>query len=183
MTGHRAASPVTADLSGCGHDSLLPVMEGLGKASTLLCTPPLYGGRDYQAHPPQPAATCALSNRPESVKAGRDFVAETLSAWGMDGLADVAELVVSELITNALRHGVSPARTRPGDSPVRLRLLAQAPFVMCMVTDPGPDIPVLKTSDPAAESGRGLTVVEACSVRWGWHLLDEGGKVVWALLR
>jgi hypothetical protein len=52
-----------------------------------------------------------------------------------------------------------------------------------MVTDPGTGIPVLGAPDPAAESGRGLAVVEACSVRWGWHLLDEGGKVVWALLR
>ena len=54
---------------------------------------------------------------------------------------------------------------------------------MCMVADPGRGIPVLQDSDLAAESGRGLTVVEACCVRWGWHLLDEGGKVVWALLR
>ena len=54
---------------------------------------------------------------------------------------------------------------------------------MCMVTDPERAIPVLRDADPAAESGRGLTVVEACCVRWGWHLLDEGGKVVWALLR
>ena len=61
---------------------------------------------------------------------------------------------------------------------VRLRLLAQAPFVMCMVTDPGSDIPVLRESGPTSESGRGLNVVESCSVRWGWHLLDEGGKVV-----
>lgn len=182
MTGYRAASPVTADLCGSSHDSplLADSAEGLGMASTLLCTPPHAG---VQGHPPQPTATCALSSRPESVKAGRDFIIRTLSGWGMDELADVAELVVSELITNALRHGIPSPRTRAGDHPVRVRLLAQPPFVMCMVTDPGPDIPVLKTSDPAAESGRGLTVVEACSVRWGWHLLDEGGKVVWALLR
>jgi hypothetical protein len=42
---------------------------------------------------------------------------------------------------------------------------------------------VLRESEPTSESGRGLNVVEACSVRWGWHLLDDGGKVVWALLR
>jgi len=101
----------------------------------------------------------------------------------MGGLTDVAELVVSELVTNALRHGI-PATRKPGEQQsVRLRLLAQAPFVMCMVTDLERAIPVIRDADPAAESGRGLTVVEACSVRWGWHLLDEGGKVVWALLR
>jgi anti-sigma regulatory factor (Ser/Thr protein kinase) len=131
----------------------------------------------------QPAATCTLPPGAESVKAGRDFTRATLRDWGMSALTDLAELVVSELVTNALRHGIPTAR-KLGEQPcVRLRLLAQAPFVMCMVADPERSIPMLKDSDPAAESGRGLTVVEACSVRWGWHLLDEGGKVVWALLR
>jgi anti-sigma regulatory factor (Ser/Thr protein kinase) len=133
--------------------------------------------------PDQPAATCALEARPESVKSGRDFTRTTLLDWGMDALADLAELVVSELVTNALRHGVSSSPGRGTGAVVRLRLLAQAPFVMCMVTDPGSQIPVLRDSDLAAECGRGLQVVEACSVRWGWHLLDGGGKVVWALLR
>jgi two-component sensor histidine kinase len=98
-------------------------------------------------------------------------------------LTEAAELVVSELVTNALRHGVPSARRLAGEHPVRLKLLAQAPFVMCMVSDPGAEIPVLREPDLASESGRGLRVVEACSVRWGWHLLDEGGKIVWALLR
>jgi two-component sensor histidine kinase len=117
------------------------------------------------------------------VKAGRDFARVTLGLWDMDALTDLAELVVSELLTNAVRHGVPSARKIVSEHCVRLRLLAQAPFVMCMVTDPGHGIPVLRDSDLAAECGRGLTVVEACCVRWGWHLLDEGGKVVWALLR
>jgi anti-sigma regulatory factor (Ser/Thr protein kinase) len=131
----------------------------------------------------QPTATCTLPANAESVKAGRDFTRATLREWGMGAVTDLAELVVSELVTNALRHGIPAARS-PGERHcVRLRLLAQAPFVMCMVADPARSIPVLKDADPAAESGRGLTVVEACCVRWGWHLLDEGGKVVWALLR
>jgi anti-sigma regulatory factor (Ser/Thr protein kinase) len=132
---------------------------------------------------PQPTATCMLGTWPESVKTGRDFTRATLAEWDMPALADVAELVVSELLTNALRHGVPSARNLVGEHCIRLRLLAQAPYMMCMVTDPGSDIPVLRESEPTSESGRGLNVVEACSVRWGWHLLDEGGKVVWALLR
>lgn len=136
-----------------------------------------------QAGAAQTAATCAFRARPESVRAGREFARSTLRAWGMAALADLAELVVSELVTNALRHGIPSARRITQEAPIRLRLLAQVPFVMCMVTDPGADIPVLRDPGPAAESGRGLNVVESCSVRWGWHLLDEGGKVVWALLR
>jgi anti-sigma regulatory factor (Ser/Thr protein kinase) len=147
----------------------------------LLSAPPLLG--EPATFTIQPAATCALGPQPESVKAGRDFTRVTLRRWDFGDLTDVAELVVSELVTNALRHGVPSARMPAAEQCVRLRLLAQAPFVMCMVTDPGQGIPVIRDSGPAAESGRGLTVVEACCERWGWHLLDEGGKVVWALLR
>jgi anti-sigma regulatory factor (Ser/Thr protein kinase) len=149
--------------------------------STLLSAPPLL--RDETSVIVQPTATCTLGTHPESVKTGRDFTRVTLGLWDMSELTDVAELVVSELVTNALRHGVPVARRLASDHCVRLRLLAQAPFVMCMVADPGHGIPVLQDADLVAESGRGLTVVEACCVRWGWHLLDEGGKVVWALLR
>lgn len=183
MTAHRAASPVTPEVSGPHHDGLPTAgrSEGLCTAPSVICTPSVAGGPGYVV--PQPAASCAFSTRPESVKAARDFTRVTLLDWGMTELTDVAELVVSELLTNALRHGLRSARKPPGDYPIRLRLLAQAPFIMCMVTDPGSEIPVLHDFDPAAESGRGLTVVEACTVRWGWHLLDGDGKVVWALLR
>jgi len=149
--------------------------------SPLLSAPPLlYNAASVTE---QPTATCTLGAQPESVKAGRDFTRVTLGLWDMEALTDLAELVVSELVTNAVRHGVPSARKIVSQHCVRLRLLAQAPFVMCMVTDPGHGIPVLRDSDLDSECGRGLTVVEACCVRWGWHLLDEGGKVVWALLR
>jgi anti-sigma regulatory factor (Ser/Thr protein kinase) len=154
--------------------------EIMPQASSLLSAPLL---ADSASVPVQPAATCTLSPNAESVKTGRDFTRATLREWGMAALTDLAELVVSELVTNALRHGIPSARKLGAEQVVRLRLLAQAPFVMCMVTDPERAIPVLREADTAAESGRGLTVVEACCVRWGWHLLDEGGKVVWALLR
>ena len=65
---------------------------------------------------------------------------------------------------------------------IRLRLLAHAPYLMCMVSDPSPEIPLRRESGPEDPTGRGLQVIESCSSRWGWHLLDEGGKVVWALL-
>ena len=149
--------------------------------STLLSAPPLLC--DAASHTTQPTATCTLGASPESVKTGRAFTRVTLDLWDMATLTDLAELVVSELVTNAVRHGVPSACKTVSEHCVRLRLLAQAPFVMCMVTDPGRGIPVLRDSDIAAENGRGLTVVDACCVRWGWHLLDEGGKVVWALLR
>jgi len=54
----------------------------------------------------QPSATCGLWPVAESVKTGRDFTRAVLSDWGLMDLADTAGLVVSELVTNALRHGV-----------------------------------------------------------------------------
>jgi len=188
MTAHRAALPVTTEVSGMtrvgfrtagAHPGVRPVSHL--QPSQPQGSPP--GAGDTYRPLPQPTATCMLGTRPESVKTGRDFTRATLAEWDMPALADAAELVVSELVTNALRHGIPSACQLASERCVRLRLLAQAPFVMCMVTDPGADIPVLRESGPTSESGRGLNVVESCSVRWGWHLLDDGGKVVWALLR
>jgi anti-sigma regulatory factor (Ser/Thr protein kinase) len=134
----------------------------------------------YQAD--QPAATCELAARPESAKAARDFTRRTLREWQMARLSDVAELVVSELVTNALRHGLLSTRWMPGEHPIRLRLLRQDPYLMCMVTDPDTAGPVRMEPRGDAEGGRGLQVVESCSVRWGWQPQDTG-KVVWALLQ
>jgi hypothetical protein len=184
MTAHRAASPVTTEASGVSRVGFLGAgtPQGLRPSSHSLPSHPQAGRVSYSPAA-QPSATCQLGPRPESVKVGRDFTRATLLDWDLSALTDLAELVVSELVTNALRHGVPSAHKLVSEHCIRLRLLAQAPFVMCMVTDPGHDIPVLRASGPTCESGRGLNVVESCSVRWGWHLLDEGGKVVWALLR
>jgi hypothetical protein len=196
MTAHRAALPVTAGVNGASRVGFLTASapQGLRHSSHLLPAQPQAVSAGCPP-PAQPSAACPLGARPESVKTGRDFTRATLLDWDLSALTDPAELVVSELVTNALRHGVPSARRLVSEHRltsehcltsepcIRLRLLAQAPFVMCMVTDPGHEIPVLRESGPTCESGRGLNVVDSCSVRWGWHLLDEGGKVVWALLR
>ncbi|HEV2370603.1 MAG TPA: ATP-binding protein [Streptosporangiaceae bacterium] len=172
MTGQPTASPLMAEVGGLSPAALLH--------SVALRA-------DSGAHATewvgQPAATYLLGTASDSVGSGRQFVRDTLREWCLGDLTDVAELVASELVTNALRHGLPSARRSPIERPVRLGLLGHAPYVLCTVTDPGCALPVLREVDLAAESGRGLTVVDACSVRWGWHPLDEGGKVVWALLR
>jgi anti-sigma regulatory factor (Ser/Thr protein kinase) len=136
-----------------------------------------------------PVAVCELAAAPESAKAARDFTGSTLQRWGLE--IDTAELVVSELVTNALRHGMLSAPRMLGEHPVALRLLCNAPYLICMVTDPGRTGPVRVDTSASAECGRGLQVVEACSVQWGWGPLGDGpngswpasaGKVVWALL-
>jgi anti-sigma regulatory factor (Ser/Thr protein kinase) len=131
----------------------------------------------------RPAATCALPPQPESARRAREFTRITLQDWGMPDRIDVAELVVSELVTNSLRHGLLSAQWMPGEHPIGLTIVRLEPYLMCMVTDPGLTCPIRIDSCASAESGRGLQVVEACSVRWGWEPMAGDGKVVWALLR
>ena len=130
-----------------------------------------------------PAAACPLPAAPESARRARDFTKITLDDWGMAAQVDVAELVVCELVTNSLRHGLLSSRWMPDEHPIGLTLLRRDPYLMCMVTDPEPSGPVPMEVSGSAESGRGLQVVEACSEAWGWQLVEGAGKVVWALLR
>jgi anti-sigma regulatory factor (Ser/Thr protein kinase) len=128
-----------------------------------------------------PAATCALGAEAESARRAREFTRLTLRDWGL--ACDVAELVVSELVTNSLRHGLLSAQWMPGEHPIGLTILRRDPYLMCMVSDPGSKHPVRIESGAGGEGGRGLQVVESCSVRWGWQPVAGEGKVVWALLQ
>src|SRR5215467_8527869 len=95
----------------------------------------------------------------------------------MAAVSDDAELVVSELVTNALRHGLCGSGAPGpdgGGQVVGLRLMIQAPHLICMVTDPSREIPLRRDSDLLDATGRGLCVIESCSSRWGWRLLDGG---------
>jgi hypothetical protein len=130
-----------------------------------------------------PTATCGLPAAPESARLARDFTKLTLDEWEMAAHVDVAELVVCELVTNSLRHGLLSSTWMAEEHPIGLTLLRRDSYLMCMVTDPEPIGPVLMEASASAEGGRGLQVVESCSEAWGWQPVDGAGKVVWALLR
>jgi anti-sigma regulatory factor (Ser/Thr protein kinase) len=121
---------------------------------------------------------------PESARAARDFTKSTLREWGLDGLAQEAALVASELVTNAIRHGACCVAVDDGQEQGRVELSwqRQASRVICMVTDRSPRPPVLSEADTDAESGRGLQVVEALAATWGWMMLGARSKAVWAAL-
>lgn len=142
--------------------------------------------------------TCTLPAARDSVKIARDFARTTLRWWALADLCDDVEVVVSELVTNALCHAVSLGGDnsfggdrashdlwrgfmQDGERPIRVRLLRKVPHIMCLVADPSDEVPIRKEPDYIAEAGRGLHVVEAMSRRWGWARLNGGGKVVWAL--
>ena len=139
--------------------------------------PPTLGGCQIASCPLDPGATAP--------GAARDFTRQILGSWGLLVLAEDAAVIVSELVTNALCHGVcdtNPGRDGPAHDRVELILLRRAGEMVCAVTDPGAGHPVLGTTDPAAEAGRGLCVIEALAASWGWTRLDAHKKAVWATL-
>ncbi|MFI8517826.1 ATP-binding protein [Streptomyces sp. NPDC085481] len=137
------------------------------------------------------SASCALPPRYEAVRGARKFTRQTLTNWDLAERFDDVALVVSELVTNALRHAVppdaAPAYEEGLNPPVRLHLMRWASRLVCAVRDPSRHSPEAREGDEdfAAESGRGLFLVESFSDSWGWHPLAGTlhGKVVWALFR
>ena len=100
-----------------------------------------------------------------------------LREWGLSAdMAEAAELVVSELVTNALEHGSAgiPAT-------VRIWLSSDGGGVAVRVWDASPRPPVRMDAGAEADSGRGLMIVTALSTDWGFSAADPG-KVVWAVI-
>jgi anti-sigma regulatory factor (Ser/Thr protein kinase) len=116
-----------------------------------------------------------------AAKAAREYSERVVRGWGLELLADDAAVIVSELVSNAIRHGVN-GRNDPACDCIELILWRRPGQIICAVTDPGTGTPVVANPDPLAEQGRGLHVVEALSVTWGWTRLSAPGKAVWAAL-
>ncbi|MFF8610279.1 ATP-binding protein [Streptomyces sp. NPDC015346] len=138
------------------------------------------------------SASCALPPRFEAVRGARKFTQSTLAQWDLTERFDDVALVVSELVTNALRHALpadAPQASREDgqNPPVRLHLMRWTGRLVCAVRDPSHRSPETRSGeeDGAAEGGRGLFLVDSFSDGWGWHPLAGTlhGKVVWALFR
>jgi anti-sigma regulatory factor (Ser/Thr protein kinase) len=105
----------------------------------------------------------------------RAFVPGVLADWGLGRLRQDAELVASELVTNALRV----ARGK-----VRVRLVLLDCSMILEVWDPAVALPsVPLAAAPDSECGRGMLIVETLSAQWSTYCAAEGGKWVWAELR
>jgi Histidine kinase-like ATPase domain len=129
---------------------------------------------------PSQVAIRTAHGRPEAVRDAREFTAATLAEWGVAERHDDIVIVVSELLTNALRHaGPSPV-TAPAHCQARLGLLLRGPCLLCAVADASDQVPVRHEPDCLAETGRGLHVIAALADDWGCTAPGPAGKVVWA---
>lgn len=113
-----------------------------------------------------------------AARMARHFTAAMLQSWSMPDIADDAALAVSELVTNAVRHGL--CRPTTPSCPARLLLFGSHRALLCVVTDPSSAPPLPREPDYAAETGRGLQVVAGLSKMWGWTPIRPSGKAVWA---
>jgi hypothetical protein len=119
-----------------------------------------------------------------SISTARAFTVRTLEKWGAENRGNDAAAVVTELMTNALRHALAelPADGQASRTwPIRLGLADAGAYVICAVADPSASLPAPRRPDWQDEGGRGLLVVGSLSDQWGCCTAPDGrGKVVWA---
>jgi anti-sigma regulatory factor (Ser/Thr protein kinase) len=121
-----------------------------------------------------------LSVDPLSAAFARRHVGRVLASWGRGELIEAAELVISELVTNALKAAVgSPAVADPY---IWIGLHQANGRVVLEVWDPCRTPPRRVDAGPDALGGRGLLLVEDLAAEWGYRWPRTGGKVVWAAL-
>lgn len=143
--------------------------------------PPFMTHRGNVANDPWPLQDfLELGALASAVPCARLHARQVLWEWGLARLGESSGLLVTELITNAVK--ASRAVT-PG-SPVRLWLMSDLARVLILVWDASPQPPLRINASGEAENGRGLILVEAISEQWGWYGRDDiNGKFVWAIAR
>jgi hypothetical protein len=139
-----------------------------------------------------------LGALPGAVPCARLHARLVLTEWGQAQAGDSVELIVSELMTNALRACTDPVAGRPGydaegrQLPLGLRLASDRRQVLVEIWDGNMAPPVPGQTSLDGETGRGLLMVEAVSSRWGYYYParqsrgtapdERAAKVVWALI-
>ncbi|WP_241562037.1 ATP-binding SpoIIE family protein phosphatase [Streptomyces hoynatensis] len=122
----------------------------------------------FEGIAPEAVAFRRLDPRAESVREARRMVRESLERWELEEIEDAVELLISEVVTNAVRYA---------ERPVTVRLL-RTDVLRCEVGDDVPQLPRLRQAGPADEGGRGLYLVQRLARQWGATRLSTG-KLVW----
>ncbi|WP_271220008.1 ATP-binding protein [Streptosporangium carneum] len=130
-----------------------------------------------------------LAAHPIAPSFARRLVERVLAKWGMEELETVANLVMTELVTNAVNAtgGDTSAFSKEGDISgipqcVRAGLHRMGDAVVIEVWDASRTPPKLAEASLDDECGRGLRIVDDLAAAWGYRWLSSGGKVVWARL-
>ncbi len=134
---------------------------------------------------PLSSAMPSLAALPTVPAVVRAFVRAMLSAWHMDSLTENAELIASELASNAVAASTDsdgqPVYISGHMPVVQVCLLTDGVRTLLEVWDQAPGIPVIRDAAGCEESGRGLVLIDAIADRWGWNpATGRPGKVVWA---
>lgn len=160
-----------------GEDTLLPAQRGRPAPSRSAPSITPDWGLELGISTADFAAR-AFTCDPDSLKTVRRFILQTISAWGLNGLADDLTTVVNELTTNAVQH----ALPSPGEEQLKgwLGIARTGSTVVCAVTDPSPTPPSPRPLEYLADTGRGLLIVDALSSQWGYATSAPTGKTVWA---
>ncbi|MFF3763701.1 SpoIIE family protein phosphatase [Streptomyces sp. NPDC001922] len=114
-------------------------------------------------------ASWDLSDDPAIVAEARHMTGRKLADWGLEAAVFTTELIVSELVTNAVRYGTPP---------ISLRIIRDRTLI-CEVSDGTSTSPHLRRARSTDEGGRGLFLVAQCAQRWGTRY-TAGGKTIWA---
>lgn len=126
----------------------------------------------------QHVSSLELAALPTAAACGRVHTKEVLWEWKLDQLADDAETLVSELLSNAIKA----SQSAQGAGLVALWLLADRERLVIEVWDQDPNDPRPRQVDHESEHGRGFMVIEALSNRWGYRRVSASLKVVWCEL-
>ncbi|MFF8974259.1 SpoIIE family protein phosphatase [Streptomyces sp. NPDC014995] len=119
--------------------------------------------------PPSCVAEWGVPSDPAGVPSVRARCRETLRGWGLEEFGFSTELILSELVTNAIRYGVPPVKVR----------LLYGRCLICEVSDGSSTSPRLRRATTTDEGGRGLFLVAQFAQRWGTRYTARG-KVIWA---
>ncbi|MFF3468404.1 SpoIIE family protein phosphatase [Streptomyces sp. NPDC002619] len=122
-----------------------------------------------RAVPAQDTAHWQIPADPAAVSEARDWTTRQLTVWGLEDLLFTTELIVSELVTNAIRYGRPPAELH----------LIRHDVLVCEVTDASSSQPRLRRAHTTDEGGRGLFLVAQLGTRWGCRH-GQNGKTIWS---
>jgi anti-sigma regulatory factor (Ser/Thr protein kinase) len=133
----------------------------------------------------QGITSLTLAAAPAAIGISRQLVRLALTRWGLGPLAEDAELVVSELATNAVQATATTAGAhdeRRTAAAIQVRVLLYQASIVIEVEDRDPNPPVRHDAARDEEGGRGLMIVTALCKEWDYFSTADGGKVVWAEL-